>query len=261
VIETTGLADPVPLLQTLMAHPYLVMRYAIEGVVAVIDAVNGRATLEAHPESVRQVAVADRIVLTKTDLLDTPERRADADTLRARLKQLNPGAPILAPDAPADLIVPEGSAYTIGQRIPDVAAWMAEAGGHDHRHHDAHIRPILVVSDAALTPPAFELFLTLLRSAHGPRLLRVKGLVRLADDPGRPVLVHGAQHVFHPPVRLPGWPDADHRTRLVVIGAGLPENFVEELYAAFAGIPAEGRPDAAALSDNPLAPRPAGLLG
>ena len=93
VLETTGLADPAPVLQTAMAHPYLVMRYRLDGVVTVVDAINGAATLDQHMESVKQVAVADRLVLTKTDLLDTPERRAANDELLARLRALNPAAP------------------------------------------------------------------------------------------------------------------------------------------------------------------------
>src|SRR5437899_913845 len=95
VLETTGLADPAPVLQTAMAHPYLVMRYRLDGVITVVDAVNGAATLDAHMESVKQAAVADRIVLAKTDLLDTPERQADKARLVARLHALNPGAVIL----------------------------------------------------------------------------------------------------------------------------------------------------------------------
>jgi G3E family GTPase len=105
------------------------------------------------------------------------------------------------------------------------------------------------------------MFLDLLRQAHGPRLLRVKGVVALSDDPARPVVIHGVQHVFHPPHRLSAWPDADHRTRIVFIVKDLEEHFVTGLYNAFAGTPAVGAPDASALTDNPLAPRAGGLLG
>ena len=105
VLETTGLADPVPVLQTAMAHPYLVMRYRLDGVVTVVDAVNGTATLDRHPEAVKQVAVADRIVLTKTDLLDTPARKLGRDALLARLRALNPAAPVL--DAAAGEATPQ----------------------------------------------------------------------------------------------------------------------------------------------------------
>jgi G3E family GTPase len=104
ILETTGLADPAPVLQTAMAHPYLVMRYRLDGVIAVVDAVNAAATLDAHMESVKQVAVADRIVLTKTDLIDTAERRHGKDLLMQRLRALNPAAPIL--DAAANEATP-----------------------------------------------------------------------------------------------------------------------------------------------------------
>ena len=105
ILETTGLADPAPVLQTAMAHPYLVMRYRLDGVITVVDAINADATLDAHMESVKQVAVADRLVLTKTDLLDTPEQRADNERLIARLRALNPAAHIL--DAAAGDATPE----------------------------------------------------------------------------------------------------------------------------------------------------------
>ncbi len=100
-----------------------------------------------------------------------------------------------------------------------------------------------------------------MREAHGPRLLRVKGIVALSDDPDSPVVIHGVQHVFHPPHRLAAWPDADRRTRIVFIVKDLEERFVSGLYAAFAGEPALDAPDAAAVRNNPLAPRQGGLLG
>src|SRR5713101_8094723 len=154
ILETTGLADPAPVLQTAMAHPYLVMRYRLDGVIAVVDAVNGAATLDAYMESVKQVAVADRIVLTKTDLLDTPERQQGHERLMARLRALNPAAPIL--DAAADEATPARllacGLFDPDAKIPDVTRWLAaeayadadsrhsgaggtpEPGIHNHRH-------------------------------------------------------------------------------------------------------------------------------
>ncbi|HMJ27148.1 MAG TPA: GTP-binding protein, partial [Xanthobacteraceae bacterium] len=127
VLETTGLADPVPVLQTTMAHPYLVMRYRLDGVIAVVDAVNGAATLDEHVEAVKQVAVADRIVLTKTDLLTTPEQRRRRDALAVRLRRLNPAAPIL--DAAANEASPERllacGLFDPARKIPDVKRWLA----------------------------------------------------------------------------------------------------------------------------------------
>lgn len=100
---------------------------------------------------------------------------------------------------------------------------------------------------------ALEMFVDLLRSAHADKLLRMKAIVQLTDNPDRPVVLHGVQQIFHPPVRLPGWPDPDdRRTRLVLITQDLPEAFVADLFAAFTGTPGIDRPDRAALEDNPL---------
>src|SRR5262247_2706789 len=143
ILETTGLADPAPVLQTAMAHPYLVMRYRLDGVITVVDAVNGEATLDENIESLKQVAVADRIVLTKGDLADNPERRHAREALMARLAALNPAAPILdaaAGEATAARLL-ECGLYNPDQKIPDVKRWLAEeayaaaAHRHDHEHH------------------------------------------------------------------------------------------------------------------------------
>ncbi len=277
MLETTGLADPAPILHAIMRHPYLLLRYRLDGVVTLVDAVNGNATLDAHEEAVKQAAVADRIVVTKTDLPQVAENLAG---LRARLAALNPAARILIAaegEASAAALLDCGL-YDADGKTPRVDAWLNARGvleatdhhhdhdDHHHRHadanrHDAHIRAFCLTSDKPLAPQAFDLFLELLRQAHGPRLLRVKGIVALSDDPNSPVVIHGVQHVFHPPHRLAAWPDADHRTRIVFIVKDLEERFVSGLYAAFAGAPVVDAPDPAALLDNPLAPRQGGLLG
>ncbi|AWN49764.1 GTP-binding protein [Methylobacterium terrae] len=256
VIETTGLADPAPILHALLYHPYVAMRYALQGVVTVVDAVNGAGTLDAHPEALRQVAVADRLVVTKADL-------AEAEPLRARLAAINPGALILAPDTAPEALL--SGLFDLDGKVADVRAWLgAEAHHHGHHHHghphhhdvnrhDAAIRAFHLVSDAPVPRAAFEMFLDLLRSAHGPKLLRLKGLVALADDPGRPVVVHGVQHVVHTPATLPAWPDGDTRSRLVLIVRDLDPAFVRRLWDAFLGRPVLDAPDAAALTGNPLA--------
>jgi G3E family GTPase len=270
ILETTGLADPAPVLQTAMAHPYLVLRYRHDGVVAVVDAVNGAATLDAHMESVKQVAVADRIVLTKTDLLSAPEDRRGGAMLIDRLRALNPAAPIL--DAAAGEATPERllgcGLFDPSRKIPDVARWLAAeayaASGHhrehDHHHHDVNrhderIRAFAFASEAAIPASMLEMFLDLLRSLHGPNLLRLKGIVKLAETPDSPVVIHGVQHIFHPSVRLPGWPDDDRRTRIVLIARDLDPATIRRLFDAFinAGA-APDQPDRAALLDNPLVP-------
>ena len=263
IIETTGLADPAPVLHTAMVHPYFVMRFRLDGVVTVVDAVNGAATLDAHIEAVKQIAVADRIVLTKTDLIDSPERRDAATTLRARLAALNPAAPVIeAASASVSQLIDCGL-YDAERKIPDVKRWLAEeAYAHDddhHHHHDVnrhddHIRAFTLASDQAIPFSAFEMFLDLMRSMHGPNLLRVKGIVRLAESPDRPVVIHGVQHVFHPPATLAAWPDADRRTRLVFIVKDIEERAINDLFKAFLNITQVDRPDAAALTDNPLTP-------
>jgi G3E family GTPase len=273
VVETTGLADPAPVLQTILAHPYLVLRYAIDGVITLVDAVNGGATLDARIEAVKQAAVADRIVLTKTDLIaDEADTLAD---LRARLAALNPTARILVAqmgeaDAPALL---DCGPYDPSGKIADVSAWLnAEALGDAHSHHDHHghahdpnrhdasIRAFCLTADVPISPAGFDGFVSMLRQAQGPKLLRVKGIVALSDDPGRPIVVHGVQHVFHPPVRLEHWPDDDHRTRLVFIVKDLSRDFVERFFAAATGAIRVDEPDLQARGANPLAMRSGGLL-
>jgi G3E family GTPase len=275
VIETTGLADPAPILHAVLYHPYLSMRYALDGVVTVVDAVNGVATLEAHEEARRQVAVADRLILAKTDL---PEAARARGTLQDRLRQLNPGARIVeavAGSVPAQEIVGGGVFGTDG-KIADVEEWLqaeaverAEQDSHRHQHrhghghhhahdvnrHDERIRAFCLTSEAPIRQGSLDMFLDLLRSQKGAQLLRVKGLVALAEDPEHPVVIHGVQHVIHVPAILPKWPSADRRSRIVFIVNDLDRAYVESLWNAFLGRPSIDQPDAAALSDNPLSLR------
>lgn len=263
VIETTGLADPAPILDTLVNHPYLALRFRLDGVVTLVDAVNGMATLDAHPEALKQVIAADRIVLTKVDIAqDTDATQA----LRARIAALNPGIALLSPQAPAEELISAGL-YDVAARPQAVRDWLAlEAAtghhhhdqhnhghghGHDHGHghghhphghhhhdvnrHDASIRAFTLSAETPIRQATFELFWALLRSTHGPKLLRLKGLVALAEHPERPLLVHAVQQVLHPPILLPGWPDPDRRSRLVLIGKDLDETTVSRLWAAFLG--------------------------
>jgi G3E family GTPase len=274
VIETTGLADPAPILQSLLSHPYLAARYALDGVVTLVDAANGSSTLDHHMEAVKQAAVADRIVLTKSDLVDDPS------ALIKRLLALNPAAPVLDAmkgDATASALIGTGP-FNIALKISDVARWLnAEAYHDDHHHHDhhhdhnhdgpegrnahdvnrhdAHIRAFCLTTDDAIPSSAFDMFLSLLRSAHGEKMLRMKGIVKLAETPERPIILHGVQHVFHPPIALAGWPDDDHRTRLVFITKDLEQSFVEGLWNAFLGRPGIDTPDRSAMLDNPLSLR------
>lgn len=282
VIETTGLADPAPVLQSVLGNPVLAQNYGLDGVVTVVDAVNGAQTITSHVEAMKQVAVADRLVISKAGLAEDGQ----VDALMAVLRELNPRSPIIHGDSEA-----AGRAelfacgiYDATTKVADVGRWLQEedaAGqhhdhGHDNRHgHDHHhedhshghchhhhdvnrhgsdIRSFSIVHDRPIEPMALEMFIDLLRSAHGEKLLRMKAIVSVADNPERPVVLHGVQTVFHAPERLAAWPDpADRRTRMVLITKGLEEVFVRDLFDAFTGKPRVGQADAQALADNPLA--------
>jgi G3E family GTPase len=260
VIETTGLADPVPVLQSVMGHPALMHAFRLDGVVTVVDAVNGDATLGVHQEARRQVAVADRIVLSKTDLGDADGIAA----LTARLRGLNPGAEIVEGSASSTAALIACGLYDPATKTADVARWLGE-GDHDHHHdhdhshdhahahHDPSIRTFSLVHDRPVPWSTIEMFLDLLRSTQGERLLRMKGIVEIAEDRERPLVIHGVQKLLHPPARLPEWPDGQRGTRLVLITHDLPEDYVRRLFGAFVGQPAVDTPDRAAMVDNPLA--------
>jgi G3E family GTPase len=258
VIETTGLADPVPVLQSVMGHPALMHAFRLDGVVTVVDAVNGGPTLRAHEEARRQVAVADRIVLSKTDLADEGE----IAELKATLRGLNPGAEFVEAAASGTAALIACGLYDPATKTADVSRWLGE-GDHDHHHdhahdhahshHDPSIRTLSLVHDRPVSWSVIEMFLDLLRSTQGERLLRMKGIIEIAEDPERPLVIHGVQKLLHPPARLPAWPDGQRGTRLVLITHDLPEDYVHRLFGAFVGQPAVDAPDRAAMVDNPLA--------
>jgi G3E family GTPase len=278
VIETTGLADPAPVLQSVLGNPVIAQNFRLDGVVTVIDAVHGEQTITHHVEALKQVAVADRLVISKAGLA-TGEQ---IDALKAQLRELNPRAPIIDGETDeagrAELF--DCGLYDASTKVADVGRWLQDEAdhhhehqhrhhrdhhghdqrGHAHRHHHdinrhgADIRSFSIVHDRPIEPMALEMFIDLLRSAHGEKLLRMKAIVSMADNPERPVVLHGVQTVFHAPERLAAWPDpADRRTRMVLITKGLEETFVRDLFDAFTGKPRVDRPDAQALADNPLA--------
>jgi G3E family GTPase len=236
VIETTGLADPVPILATLMTDPVAAAAYRLDGIVTVVDAVNGAAHLDAQQEAVRQVAVADRLIISKADLADT-------GSLRAELKLLNPGAPIA--EAAHGIIDPafilNAGLFNPASKIPDVAGWLNAAAfedSHDHHHHDpnrhdARISAFCVTLDQPLDWPSLALWLELLIASRGENLLRVKGILNLQGH-DRPVAIHAVRHLMHPPVKLSAWPEGDPRTsRLVFITSDLPRAIIENGLHAF----------------------------
>lgn len=234
VIETTGLADPAPILQALMTDPALADALRLESVIATVDAAVGAATLDAHPESVKQAALADRIVVTKTDLSD-PE----ANGLAERLHALNPTAPLLTA---VHGVIDAGRLFDAGlydseARGVDVRRWLAAealphaAPGRAHHggRHDDAIATFCLRRGEPLRAATLSLFLQTLAEHCGADLLRLKGLVDVRESPGRPAVIHGVQHVFHPPAWLDAWPDADCTTRIVVIARGLDPRWLEAL--------------------------------
>jgi G3E family GTPase len=236
-IETTGLADPAPILATLMSDPTAARAYRLDGIVTVVDAVNGMAQLDAQPEAVRQVAVADRIVLSKTDIADPP-------ALRDRLRHLNPGAPLVAAlhgEVDAASLLHAGL-FDPDRKIPDVRGWLdAEAYAdtdhghhhHDRNRHDARIAAFCLTFDRPLHWQGVATWLDMLVATRGESLLRIKGILNVAGQ-DRPVAIHGVQHLFHPPALLAAWPGDDPRTsRLVFITRDLPRDVIEEGLRAF----------------------------
>jgi len=249
VLETTGLADPVPVLHSLVLHPYIALRFTLDGVVTVVDAVNGLSTLERFEEARRQLFLSDAVVVTKTDMSAAAN---SWPALRAEISRLAPGRLIL--DAARGEAVPARLFGASGAQAADREALAAFAGEGTSTAHRDGVRTQVLWSDAALPPQAFGMFTDLLRSQYGEKILRLKGLVRTSEDPERPVAIHGVQHIFHPPRRLPAWPDEDRRTRMVVIAQDLDTDLITRLYDAFAGVPGLDAPDRTALLENPLAP-------
>ncbi|MBB4291908.1 G3E family GTPase [Rhizobium leguminosarum] len=287
VIETTGLADPAPVMQAIMGNPIIATNFELDGVVTVVDAVNGLQTLDNHEEARKQAAVADRLIVSKKSLAGGTD---GTDALEKRLRALNPRAAMMDADSTdagsAGVLV--NGLYDPATKIADVGRWLQDEDaheahdhhdddhdgdhdgdhhGHHHHHHghahqdahdvnrhDASIRSFSIIEEKPIDPMALDMFIDLLRSAHGEKLLRMKAIVSVSDRPERPLVLHGVQSIFHPPVRLPAWPDPqDRRTRMVLITRDLPEAFVKDLFDAFLGKPRIDRPDRAALSDNPLA--------
>lgn len=274
VIETTGLADPAPVLQAIMAHPVLVQAFRLDGVITLVDAVNGASALDNHVEAVKQAAVADRLVMTKSDLAGDA---GEVEALRQRLRGLNPGAPLLDAGDPATGAAElfDCGLYNPATKSADVRRWLGEEAAHDHAHrhhgdhahseddhhhhghhrHDSRVHSHTLVHDGPVPFSAIEMFLDLLRSTQGEHLLRMKGIIELAESPSRPLVVHGVQKTLHPPVRLPAWPDDQRGTRLVLITLDMPQDYIERLFAAFTNKPAIDTPDRAALEENPLSLR------
>ena len=241
LIETTGLADPAPVIQALITFP-VARAYRLSRVITVVDSVQGLRTLDRHPESVKQAAVADAIVLSKTDLGPVDEE------LAGRLRQLNPSAPHhlaqLSGAPPAGLL--RGvDVYDPAVRPEQVREWLAaeegsdsRAHGHDHAHehghdrnrHDAEIGSFSLSYDEPLHWEHVATWLDALVRAHGEDLLRVKGILDIVGRP-RPIVVQTVQRLFHPPAELPGWPPGPRQSRIVFITRNIGRDYVAEVLA------------------------------
>ena len=234
VIETTGLADPAPILHTLMSVP-VVRRYALENVITTVDLVNGSNTLIKHKEAVKQVAIADRLIITKSDLCEADE----TDRLAAELRKLNPAAPMISvvdgDIDPDDLF---GSLrFDLQTKSDDVREWLraeeydddAAQHKHDVNRHDDHIEAFCLTFSEPMNWSTVALWLDTLVASQGEKLLRVKGILDVTDIP-EPLVIHAVQHLFHPPVRIKAWPAGPHASRIVFITRDLPRSEVEEAY-------------------------------
>jgi G3E family GTPase len=244
VIETTGLADPVPILKTLLTHHIISNHFVLDGVVTVVDAVNGGEQLDTHLESVKQAAIADRIVLAKEDLVES----AKLTDLKSRLTEINPGADQLTANNgvlnPSDLF--GIGLESRGARGDDVEDWLrlgafkdhhhhvhnsghAHDSGHDHSSEDS-VHTFAVHVDKPIHPMGLKLWVDAISTFLGPGLLRVKGILNVK---GEPIVVHAVQQVFHEPQALTAWPDDDHRSKIVFITLGLDETEIRGSLNAF----------------------------
>jgi G3E family GTPase len=237
VVETTGLADPAPVLSTLVSEPVLRHHFAVETVVATVDPLTGAATLDRHPESVKQAVVADTLLVTKADAA----AEGAVAALEARLRALNPLARIrrvaFGAIAPGELLRGGGA-----RDLPAAVGAAGTGDGHAHGPHAGDVNAFALVLDEPLDWDAFAVWLTMLLHSRGLDVLRVKGLLDVGE-PG-PVILDGVQHVVHRPRHLAAWPDGDHRTRIVFITRGIERDAVLASLEAFAGL---GRVAAAAV--------------
>lgn len=242
VIETTGIADPAPILDTLLNDPWVRARFRMDGVVTTVDAVLGEAQLDSYFEAQRQVAVADKLILTKTDLASA----GDMGALQERLLELNPAAEhIIAVKGEMDFSrILDLGLFNARDKTPDVQTWLNEqrykpvkAGGlvgskpDDDGHHN-RIRSFSVVIDEPIPPAGLQAALEMLVGFRSEYLLRFKAIVNLAGR-DRPTILHGVQHVLYPETELDAWPSEDRRSRFVFIVRDLEPEFVAKVLADF----------------------------
>jgi G3E family GTPase len=252
LIETTGLADPAPILHTLMNDKSLHDDYGLGSIITIVDAANGLSTLDNHQEAIKQIGVADLLLLTKIDLA---EQNVLA-VLRDRITAINPGAKVLqATNGEIDpAVFFADGLYRLESKTAEVRSWInAEAYDatsiHPHAHHAEHdhkettgdfrnrhgdrIRSYCVTREEPISWDRFSTWLKMVSAMRGNDLLRVKGIVNVTEHPLRPVVIHGVQHIFHPPIHLDSWPSDDRRTRIVFITRDIDQDAIEETLRVF----------------------------
>jgi G3E family GTPase len=231
IVESTGLADPVPILGTVATDPSLRHHFRIGRVVTAVDAVNADQQSRRQPEWAKQVAVADHLVITKTDI-------AEAEPVIALLRRVNPGAALHRAMTP-DLDVPDLDVATLLAE-PDMRAealaWTRPVSRFAAEPaHEAGVHSFCMVFETPIDWVTLGIWLTMLLHAHGDRVLRIKGLLDVVGA-GHPVFINGVQYLMHQPLHLDGWPDGDRRSRLVFILRDLPRNLIERSCRAFLGV-------------------------
>ena len=244
IVETTGLADPAPVVQTLVSDTLLEAQYRLDGVVTLIDAVNGAYLLAHQPEANKQIALADRVLVTKGDLATAEQIAALEATVHAINRQANIRRLLMGEIDPAELIgLGLGSARAgdstlrfLGERLDADSTEGERYLGVRTTRHDPRIGTLSLRFDAPFTWDSFSAALQLLTNLRGPDMLRVKGIVNVE---GEAVVVQGVQHIFHPPVTLDRWPTDDHGTRLVFITRGISADAIRGLFQAVGAITAD----------------------
>ena len=244
LIETTGLANPVPIIHTLMSSIELIRIYSLDGVITVVDSINGEKTLDLHEESLKQLALAEKIILSKTDIVDKDEIKS----LVYRIKEINPVSQIIFSkfgNIPLEEIFGLG-AYDPYKKSADVKNWLAAEKYKDKKHHHHHdvnrhnenIRAFSMMSENPVNMIAFSFFRDMITAALGANLLRMKGIVNIAGEE-RPAVIHGVQHIFHPVQWLENWPDNDRRTKLVFITQNIKKEQIEDFFRPLMGLDTE----------------------
>ncbi len=249
LIETTGLADPAPVLQALIASPVIGDDLVFSGLLTTLDVSNGISTMDRHSEASKQVALADKVILTKIDELTAKDVEKVLNKTMSALKLRNPAAQIVSKTAFLENLELYFSARDGLPNLPDVH-------DHFHHHHDINQHSEKIVATVLKTPTSIsrqqlDMFLDLVLSAHSAHILRIKGLVQLAGE-ARPLVIQGVGNRLSEPYFLKKWPTENQTTQLVVFLEDMPAEFIQRLFRGFFNIPQIDTPDRNAMTDNPL---------